>query len=46
MSKKLKQGQERVGKIKGDNVLKEMFGGHKFKKSVDKLMKETDKAFK
>ena len=40
----LKEGEEvRAIVVKEGNVLRETFGKHKFKKSVKKLMSETDK---
>lgn len=40
----LKEGEKITITIdKEENVLKKMFGKHKFKKSVPKLMKEIDK---
>lgn len=33
----------RSKKIKKSNVLRKLFGAHKFSKSVKQLMKETDK---
>lgn len=42
--KNLKIGEEvDVFVLKKGNVLRESFGGHKFSKSVDKLMREVDK---